>query len=124
MVPRCGTYRREHGASFNSLETAMASATHTCFEIVHFAFLPHVAPQRQEEAMKALGVWAAAQPGFLSRQSYHDARQSRWTDVVEWRDLEQATAAMERSQREPALAGVMALIDSATVHAGHFERRI
>ena len=43
--------------------------------------------------------------------------------MVEWSSLDQATAAMERSQREPALAGVMALIDTATVHAGHFEKR-
>jgi hypothetical protein len=44
--------------------------------------------------------------------------------MVEWSSLDQATAAMERSQREPALAGVMALIEPATLHAGHFEKRI
>lgn len=100
------------------------ASTHTCFEIVHFAFLPDVTLPRQIEAMNTLGVWAAKQPGFLSRQSFHDPRQSRWTDMVEWSSLDQATAAMERSQREPALAGVMALIDPATLHAGHFEKRI
>jgi hypothetical protein len=97
--------------------------TPTCFEIVHFAFLPDIGPQRQTEAMRALGAWAATQPGFVSRQSYHDPRQDRWTDLVEWSSLDQATAAMARSQHEPALAGVMALIDSATVQAGHFEKR-
>ena len=76
------------------------------------------------EAMNALGAWAATQPGFLSRQSFLDTRQSRWTDVVEWSNLDQAIAAMARSQREPALASVMALIDPATVNAGHFEKRI
>jgi hypothetical protein len=123
MVPRFGTYRGNHRDSCNSLETAMAS-THPCFEIVHFAFLPTVTLPRQTEAMNALGAWAATQPGFLSRQSFHDTRQSRWTDVVEWSSLDQATAAMERSQREPALASVMALIDPATLHVGHFEKRI
>lgn len=123
MVPRFGTYRGEHGGFFISLETAMDS-TQACFEIVHFAFLPDVTLPRQTEAMNALGAWAATQPGFLSRQSFHDPRQSRWTDVVEWGSLDQATAAMERSQREPALASIMALIDSATLHAGHFEKRI
>lgn len=123
MVPRYGTYGRDHGDSCNKLETTMAS-THTCFEIVHFAFLPDVTLPRQIEAMNTLGVWAAKQPGFLSRQSFHAPRQSRWTDMVEWSSLDQATAAMERSQREPALAGVMALIDPATLHAGHFEKRI
>lgn len=100
------------------------TSTHTCFEIVHFAFLPDTTPQRQAQAMQALGVWAATQPGFLSRQSYHDPQQARWTDVVEWSNLAQATAAMERSQREPALASVMSLIDPSTLHAGHFEKRI
>lgn len=98
--------------------------THTCFEIVHFAFLPDVTLPRQTEAVNALGIWAATQPGFLSRHSYHDPRQSRWTDVVEWSNLDQAVAAMERSQREPALASVMELIDPSTLHAGHFEKRI
>ena len=60
------------------------ASSHTCFEIVHFAFLADITPQRQTEAMKALGSWAAAQPGFVSRQSYHDPRHDRWTDVVEW----------------------------------------
>jgi hypothetical protein len=123
MVPRIGTYHEEHGDSFHSLETAMAS-TRSCFEIVHFAFLPDITLPRQTEAMNALGVWVATQPGFLSRQSFHEPRQSRWIDVVEWSSLDQATAAMERSQREPALASVMALIDPATLHAGHFEKRI
>lgn len=123
MVPRVGTYCREYGDSFNRMETTMAT-THTCFEIVHFAFLPGVTLPRQTEAMNALGAWAATQPGFRSRQSFLDPRQSRWTDVVEWSNLDQATAAMARSQREPALASVMALIDPATVHAGHFEKRI
>lgn len=100
------------------------ASSHTCFEIVHFAFLADITPQRQTEAMKALGSWAAAQPGFVSRQSYHDPRHDRWTDVVEWCSLDQATAAMERSQREPALDGVMALIDPSSLHAGHFEKRI
>jgi hypothetical protein len=123
MVPRFDTFNEEPCDSFNSLETAMASI-HSCFEIVHFAFLPDITLPRQTEAMNALGVWAATQPGFLSRQSFHDARQSRWTDVFEWSSLDHATAAMERSQREPTLASFMALIDPATLHAGHFERRI
>lgn len=100
------------------------ASTHTCFEIVHFAFLPDITPQRQTEAMTALGRWAAAQPGFVSRQCFHDPRQSRWTDVVEWSSLDRATAAMERSQHEPALASVMVLIDPGTLHAGHFAKRI
>ncbi len=122
-MPRIGTFWGEYGGSFNFLETAMAS-TDTCFEIVHFAFLSDITPERETEAMKALGRWAAAQPGFVSRQSYHDPRQSRWTDVVEWLSLAQATAAMERSQHDTALASVMAHIDPATVRAGHFEKRI
>lgn len=100
------------------------TSTRTCFEIVNFAFLPDITLARQTEAMNALGVWVATQPGFLSRQSFHDPRQSRWTDMVEWSSLDQATAAMERSQSEPALASVMALIDPATLHAGHFEKWI
>jgi hypothetical protein len=123
MVPRFGTNSGEHGGSINELETTMTS-THTCFEIVHFAFLPDITLQRQTEAMKVLGSWAATQPGFVSRQSYYDPRQARWTDVVEWSSLDEATAAMERSQREPELASVMAHIDPATLHAGHFEKRI
>jgi len=99
-------------------------STHTCFEIVHFAFLPHVTPERQIDAMKVLGRWAATQPGFVSRQSYHDPSQGRWTDVVEWDHLDSATAAMERSQREPSLASAMSLIDPDTLHAGHFEKRL
>ncbi len=31
---------------------------------------------------------------------------------------------MERSQREPSLAGVMALIAPETVHAGHYEKML
>jgi hypothetical protein len=36
--------------------------------------------------------------------------------------LRDAQSAMSRSRREPALAGIMALIDPETAHAGHFER--
>jgi hypothetical protein len=123
MVPHLGTYCGEHSVSFNSLETTMAS-THACFEIVHFAFLPAITLPRQTEAMMTLGSWAAAQPGFVSRQSFYDPQQGRWTDLVEWSSLDQAIAAMERSQREPELAAVMADIDPSTLHAGHFEKRI
>ncbi len=123
MVPCGGTHGGQHGDSINFLETALAS-TDTCFEIVHFAFLSGTSLQRQTEAMQTLGDWAAAQPGFVSRQSFHDPRQARWTDVVEWRSLDQATAAMARSQQEPLLASVMALIDPGTVQAGHFEKRL
>lgn len=42
--------------------------------------------------------------------------------MEEWSSIERSMPATERSQREPALAGVMALSDPATVHAGHFEK--
>ncbi len=96
--------------------------TDPCFEIVHFAFVPEVSPGDQLAAMKTLGEWAATQPGFVGRQSYRDPVAARWTDVVEWTSLQAAQAAMARSQQAPALAGIMALIDPETVHAGHFER--
>lgn len=98
------------------------NATRTCFEIVHFSFRPGVSSSCQIEAMKTLGGWAATQPGFMSRQSYHDPSQARWTDVVAWSSLDEAKSAMERSQREPSLAGIMALIATETLHAGHFEK--
>lgn len=123
MVPECGTYRTDHSAPTYFQETTLSSFR-SCFEIVHFAFRPDIPFPRQVEAMHALGRWAATQPGFVTRQSYHDSRQARWTDVVEWSSLGQATAAMERSQREPALASVMALIEPSTVHAGHFEKEL
>lgn len=94
----------------------------TCFEIVLFAFRTGIDMNRQIDAMKTLGGWAATQPGFLSRQSYHDPSHARWTDVVEWRSLDEAKSAMERSQCEPSLAGIMALIAPETVHAGHYEK--
>lgn len=98
--------------------------TASCFEIVHFAFQAAVPLSRQIESMKTLGHWAATQPGFLSRQSYHDPQANRWTDVVEWARRDDALAAMERSQHEPLLAGVMALIAPESVHAGHHDRLI
>lgn len=122
MMSASGTYAGQDRSAFNTLETALTPA-HTCFEIVRFAFLPDVTAQRQTAAMKTLGAWVAAQPGFLSRQRCHDARQAPWTDLVEWSNLDQATAAMERSRREPSLAGIMALIDPGTLHAGHFDKR-
>ncbi len=96
----------------------------TCFEIVHFAFQPDIDMTRQIDAMKTLGDWAAMQPGFVARQSYLDPSQARWTDVVAWSSLDEAKSAMERSQREPSLAGVMALIAPETVHAGHYEKML
>jgi hypothetical protein len=96
----------------------------TCFEIVHFAFQPDIDMTRQIDAMKTLGDWAAMQPGFVARQSYLDPSQARWTDVVAWSSLDEAKSAMERSQREPSLAGIMALIAPETVHAGHYEKML
>jgi hypothetical protein len=90
-----------------------------CFEIVHFAFVTEIAPQRQSEAMQALGGWVATQPGFVSRHTYQDAQQGHWTDVVEWASRGDAIAAMERSQQEPALASVLALIDPDSLRVSH-----
>lgn len=100
------------------------SPTISCFEIVHFAFQAAVPLPRQIQCMKALGNWAQMQPGFLARQSYHDQQSNRWTDVVEWKSVADAKAAMERSQQEASLADVMTLIAPDSLYVGHHERLI
>jgi hypothetical protein len=121
MVPSFGTIRADDVGSCNRTGYAM-SITTSCFEIVHFAFLEHVPLTRQTELMKLLGDWAAAQGGFISRQSFHDRQSNRWTDVVEWNSLPEAQAAMAASQQEPKLAAVMDAIAPEPLSMGHYER--
>ena len=98
--------------------------TNTCFEIVHFAFQTGVPLDRQTALMKRLGNWAATQPGFIERRGYHDRQHNRWTDVVEWRSLEEAQAAMALSQNAPELAEAMAAIAENSLWVGHCERLV
>lgn len=51
-----------------------------------------------------IGGRPSTQPGFLVRQSYHDRSNNRWTEIVEWNNLADAHAAMERIQRDPSQA--------------------
>jgi len=71
-----------------------------------------------------IGGRASTQPGFLALQSYHDRLNNRWTEIVEWNNLADAHAAMERIQRDPSLAGVMAFIAPESLVVGHHERLI
>jgi hypothetical protein len=126
MVPRNGTNSSHDGGTVTPPEIPVTpfATIAPCYEIVHFAFEATVPLPRQVEAMKALGDWLAAQSGFQSRKSYHDPQHARWTDLVAWISRADAVAAMDRSQHDPALAGVMSLIVPESVHAGHFERII
>lgn len=98
--------------------------TVSCFEIVHFAFQAAVPLPKQLQCMRTIGDWAQRQPGFLARQSYHDPQSNRWTDVVEWRHMTDAQAAMERIRQEASLADVMTLIVPDSLYVGHHERLI
>jgi hypothetical protein len=95
-----------------------------CFEIVNFSFVPGLTVEEQDAHMQTIGRWGAEQPGFVSRSSYFDPKQGRWTDVVEWLDEHSALAAMAKSQAEHRLANVMAAIDPTGMSMGHFTRRI
>ncbi len=99
----------------------MSTPNH-CFEIVHFAFGTDVPFEAQVSAMRALDAWVVTQPGFVSRRCFHDSTARRWTDVIEWTTRGDAEAAMARSTHAPEAARVFALIDGASVQAGHFER--
>lgn len=121
MVSCFGTIQHEDGGLSTTTEDqapTMSNSTH-CFEIVQLAFQAATPPVEQSACMRVLGAWVAGQPGFVSRQCFHDAQAQRWTDIVEWESAPHAQAAMARSQHETALAGVMALIDPTSLQVGH-----
>lgn len=96
----------------------------TCFEIVRLAFKSEVSIAAQIESMKQIGRWASSQPGFLSRQSYHDPQTNLWTDIVEWQSELLAHEAMERSLCDPSLGKVMSQMSPDTIQVGHFQRHV
>jgi hypothetical protein len=95
-----------------------------CFEIVNFSFVPGLSVGQQDAHMQTIGRWGAEQPGFVSRSSYFDPKQGRWTDVIEWSDEQAALAAMASSQTDPQLTNVMTAIDPSGMLMGHFIQRL
>jgi hypothetical protein len=93
------------------------------YEIVSLRFTEGT-PAQQQEHLEVLGRWVRTQPGFVDRATYYDAQQARWVDVVTWKDLAAATAAMELGMKEPSLGPSMATMDHQTMTIGHFERRL
>lgn len=88
-------------------------------EIVLYRFRPDAAAEAIDATMQATDDFLHAMPGFMRRQTLFDAGSSTWIDLVEWRSMEDATAAAAQFAACPAAATFAEIGDPSFMHMFH-----
>jgi hypothetical protein len=70
------------------------------------------------ETVEGMSNWAAAQPGFVSRELF-EVGDGRWVDVVRWATMEDAMRAGEVFMESEACRVSFALMDEASIQIVH-----
>ncbi len=73
---------------------------------------------------EAVSSWISRQPGFISRDLVYDDEGDRWVDIVWWKTLEQAQAAMELSMTSESCTPMFAQINDESMLLLHGEPAI
>jgi len=79
-------------------------------EIARFRKKAAVAEAEFQVAIRSLDEFASKQPGFISRKTGPDGK-GGWVDVVSWRDMQAAEAAMRAAEKSEICARVFAMLD-------------
>jgi hypothetical protein len=79
-------------------------------ELVVFGLKEGVTPDQFLHTVTAASNWVRTQPGFVAEQLY-SAGEDRWIEIVHWKTLEDAEAAAQAAESDPACAPMFGLID-------------
>lgn len=88
-------------------------------EIVLFRFRPDASAAAIDALMQATDDFLRGMPGFLERRTLHDAASRTWIDLVEWRSMEDATAAAAQFAACPASRTYEEIGDPSFMHMFH-----
>ncbi len=70
-------------------------------------------------ASDGISSWARKQPGFISRTLSHDPETDTYFDVVYWRSMDDAQAAIPVAERSDECAPAFEMIDRTNVLMHH-----
>lgn len=71
------------------------------------------------QASDGMSSWARKQPGFISRTLSHDPETDTYFDVVYWRSMQDAQAAIPEAERSDECAPAFSMIDRTSVQMYH-----
>lgn len=94
--------------------------TRHAIDCVTFKLKPETERTAFLKESAVLSDWLKTRPGFISRRMGFDAS-GTWADVSEWDSMENLKATAEVFLAAPEAAGLMALIDPASVGGYHIE---
>jgi hypothetical protein len=80
-------------------------------ELVVFGLKEGVTRDLFLDTVGAASDWIRTQPGFVVDQLY-SAGEDRWIEIVHWKSLEDAEAAAQAAESDPACAPMFGLIDT------------
>lgn len=87
-------------------------------EIAKFRKKANIGEAEFQESIRLLDSFVEKQPGFISREVGPDGK-GGWVDVVKWRDLQSANAAMKASEQSEICAKAFALLDPKYLEMNH-----
>jgi antibiotic biosynthesis monooxygenase (ABM) superfamily enzyme len=80
-------------------------------ELVVFGLKDGVTRDQFLASVDAASAWVQTQPGFIAEDLTYAAAGDRWIEIVRWKTLEQAEAAAQAAETDPACAPMFGLID-------------
>jgi hypothetical protein len=83
-------------------------------EIAQYKLLPGTRAEALQQALRPLHAWVARQPGCLDIRSFLGEDGVTVTDVLAWRNREDAKTAMAATEHHQSLAGLMPLVEPDT----------
>ncbi len=93
------------------------------YEIVTWKFKPGTSEQMATEATKGLDIFLRSIKGFKTRSTYYSKESNQWVDVVIWKDLESAKAALVQSENHQSYKAFMPLVDEKSVNLSHYDKK-
>lgn len=97
----------------------MTNEENEIMEMVRFGVLPGTPHATVEAHAGDIDAWLSARKGFVRRALVGPDTEGRYTDIVHWRTMADASAAAAEIMKEPSLAAFMGLIDGPTVTMAH-----
>ncbi|MCM0606356.1 MAG: hypothetical protein KA715_09730 [Xanthomonadaceae bacterium] len=93
------------------------------FEIVTWKFRPEISITQAQEATKGLDKFLKSVKGFKKRSTYFSKESGHWVDVVTWKNIESARAALKAAETHRSYLAFRPLVDEKSVNLSHYEKR-
>lgn len=90
----------------------------TTVELAEFKLVAGTTAAQLADANAAMEAFLATCPGFVSRRLLREG--DTLADLVEWRDIDAAQAAMQAANESPQAGAYFRLIEMASVRMRHF----